>query len=93
MAFTAAGNEIHDIFNGLFAVQAASANFDDTHTVAPMFQTLLLQTFPFLGFGLPDGRFDTPNPMRSQGGGLSGAVTTGNNGSRTQRQALEKRRR
>jgi hypothetical protein len=43
MALAAARNKIHDTFNGLFAVQTASANFDDTHTVAPMLQVLLLQ--------------------------------------------------
>jgi hypothetical protein len=47
MALAAARNKIHDTFNGLFAVQTASANFDDTHTVAPMLQVLLLQTCPF----------------------------------------------
>jgi hypothetical protein len=47
MALAAARNEIHDTFNGLFAVQTASANFDDTHTVAPMLQALSLQTCPF----------------------------------------------
>ena len=68
MAFAAARNEIHYTFNGLFAVQTASANFDDTHTVAPMLQALLLQTYPFSGLGPSVGwAFDTPNPMRSQG--------------------------